>query len=99
MKQQSVDYKCSNLLKITFVLYLYIFLLFLKGKCKYCAKTFQSKLAFGSSSSVVGLSCSWCKYNYHHKGECLNALENDRSCDLGNHSKVIFLTKFNALSH
>ncbi|XP_040570134.1 eye-specific diacylglycerol kinase [Lepeophtheirus salmonis] len=58
----------------------------LKGKCKHCGKAFQSKLGFGS---VVGVSCSWCKFSYHNKDNCLNQMHQDKDCDLGTHSNVI----------
>lgn len=60
----------------------------LKGKCKSCGKTFNSKLGF-SGKEIVGISCSWCKYSYHNKNACASACDNDTSCDLGNHAKLI----------
>ena len=61
----------------------------LQGKCKHCGKAFQSKLGFGSSKEVVGVSCSWCKYSYHHKDNCLKAKNADEKCDLGVHANAI----------
>ena len=66
----------------------------LKGKCKHCGKAFPSKsklAAFGGGTggSVVGHSCSWCKYSYHNKDNCLGAMERDAVCDLGQFAKSI----------
>lgn len=61
----------------------------LKGKCKGCGKSFQGKLAFGSSKEVVGESCSWCKYSYHTKEQCQKEKSLDEFCDLGVHKSVI----------
>ena len=70
--------------------YLY---LFFQGKCKSCGKTFNSKLGF-SGKEIVGISCSWCKYSYHNKNACASACDNDTSCDLGIHAKVIIFCQF-----
>lgn len=65
----------------------------LKGKCKHCGKAFPSKsklAAFGGAGGgVVGHSCSWCKYSYHNKDNCLGAMEKDCVCDLGQFAKSI----------
>ncbi|TRY74667.1 hypothetical protein TCAL_11921 [Tigriopus californicus] len=61
----------------------------LKGKCKGCGKSFQGKLAFGSSKEVVGESCSWCKYSYHMKDQCQKDKSQDDFCCLGVHKSVI----------
>ena len=72
----------------------------LKGKCKHCGKAFPSKSKLGSAfghvggalgggAAVVGHSCSWCKYSYHNKDNCLGAMERDGVCDLGQFAKSI----------
>ena len=70
----------------------------LKGKCKHCGKAFPSKSKLGSAfghvgalggGAVVGHSCSWCKYSYHNKDNCLGAMERDGVCDLGQFAKSI----------
>ena len=60
-----------------------------QGKCKHCGKAFQSKLGFGTSKEVVGVSCSWCKFSYHNKDSCLRARDADDECDLGTFSPMI----------
>jgi len=61
----------------------------LKGKCKSCGKAFNSKLVGFSAKEIVGISCSWCKYSYHTKNACASACDNDTTCDLGIHAKLI----------
>ncbi len=61
----------------------------LQGKCKHCGKAFPSKLGFGPSRLVVGYSCSWCKFSYHNKDNCLGPMVDDGVCDLGQFAKVI----------
>ena len=70
----------------------------LKGKCKHCGKAFPSKSKLGSAfghvgalggGAVVGHSCSWCKYSYHNKDNCLAAMQGDAVCDLGQFAKSI----------
>ena len=61
----------------------------LQGRCKHCAKAFQSMLGFGSSKEVVGMNCSWCKLAYHNKDTCLKAMEEDEECMLGPNVNII----------
>ena len=53
----------------------------IKGKCKHCGKTFQSKSG--------GVSCSWCSISYHSSAQCQEARSGDSPCGLGVHSGLI----------
>lgn len=61
----------------------------LQGKCKHCGKAFPSKLGFGSPKEIVGLSCTWCKYSYHNRDNCLQAMNGDVACDLGQFAAAV----------
>ncbi|XP_050297175.1 eye-specific diacylglycerol kinase isoform X3 [Anthonomus grandis grandis] len=59
-----------------------------KGKCQHCAKSFQSKLSFGSKD-IVAISCSWCKVAFHNKESCFNIQRIGEECNLGVHNNII----------
>ncbi|KAK9497653.1 hypothetical protein O3M35_004341 [Rhynocoris fuscipes] len=59
-----------------------------KGKCRYCLKSFQSKLSF-ASKDIVALTCSWCKESYHNKDTCFSMERIGEICKLGIHENII----------
>ena len=61
----------------------------IKGKCRQCNKTFQSKLGNKFSPTTAGVSCSWCRLSYHSSVACQEALKADQVCGLGIHSGLI----------
>ena len=61
----------------------------IKGKCRHCGKTFQSKLGTMVASTITGVSCSWCNISYHTTAQCQDSLKLDIVCGLGVHSGLI----------
>ncbi|KAG9511064.1 Eye-specific diacylglycerol kinase, partial [Fragariocoptes setiger] len=58
------------------------------GRCRQCAKSFQSKLPF-STREIVAISCSWCKIAFHNKENCFTLSTLIEPCTLGPHRELI----------